>query len=312
MLKLVSSILIAAILTLVVLTGCSMQMASRSVSPTTASVPPTSKYAIDFPAPAGGLPEVTFELTVSQSDLPAQLTVYRMLKPEITAEYFDTLVAKFGMNGEIKRSETGGFSIKDSNSGAYLDVYGATGTVMYTMDSKLYPKEKPVLPSDEEAKVIATDFLSETGLLLEGDVASTVSKGGTSAAYGTAHLLVGFTHAFERAGPGAKCGVRIGNNGEVVAVFVNPTNPLKMPVEEGVPIKPMEQAVEQMQTSYSYLLPLEARKVKITGAKIAYWLEPIDKGQEYIVPVYIFKGRCFDQNDQQTEGSFQGYAQAVY
>ena len=232
-----------------------------------------------------------------------------MVKPEITTEYIAELGAKLGMTGEVNQGDEG-FSIQDKTTGATLDVSKATGTINYSVDSKLYPKEKPVLPSDEEARKIAMDFLSSRGLLPEGDIASTVGRG-SSTGYGTAHLVVGFTHAVNITGPGSKRGVRIGDGGEVIAVFINPTNPLNLPVEEIAPAKSLNAAYQEIQTGKTTcIIPDNTRKVKITDVKISYWLEKIDKGQEYVIPVYIFGGTCFDNSDKQT-GSFMGYVKAV-
>jgi len=247
-------------------------------------------------------------LSIPQPNLPDKVKIYKMVRPEITTEYLVSLGVKFGLKGEVQQDNDAA-SIQDKESGATLGISKITGTIDYKVSSKFYPKEKPNLPSDEEAKKIAMDFLSERSLLPEGDVASTVNRQATTS-YGTAHLLVSFTHAIDITGPGAKHGVRIGNNGEVIAVFINPTNPLNLPVQEIATPKSINAAYQEMQVSQNYLMSLKTQKVKVTTVKIAYWLESVDKGQEYIVPVYVFGGQCFDNSGKQV-GIFTGYAQAV-
>jgi len=271
---------------------------------------PNPKYKVVLPLEAGGpVPDIEFDLSDTKFDLPVNLKIYRNVKPDITAEYMQSLCAKFGINKDIGPGGEGGFSIRDESSGANLWVYSATGTFRYFNMSKLYPKEKPLLPSDEEAKKIAMNFLTERGLLPEGDVASGIQVGGTSS-YGPAHLLVSFSHAVEIQGPGAKHGVRIGNNGEVIDVFINPTNPLVLPVEELAPAKSLKEACDELFASKTYVAPENSRSAKITGVKVVYWLESIDTFQEYIVPIYRLDGECFDKSGN-SAGGFAGRVPAL-
>jgi hypothetical protein len=301
------SISTGVLLVALLLTGCSTAAANISSSSSQVASTPEIKYTVNFSQIAGEVPPVTFEMAIARTDWPEKLKIYKMVKPEITIKYVTELSSKFGITGEIIQGE-GGFSIQDKDVGSYFDIYRQTGTIWYKVASKLYPHEKPVLPSDEEAKKIAMDFLSTRGLLPEGDVASKVSIGGSSGY--PAHLLVHFSHVIDIAGPGAKHGVRIGNNGEVIDVFINPINPLNLPVQEIAPAISVNEAFKEMKSLKKYYVPLETRNVTITEIKIAYFLEPIDTYQEYIVPVYVLGGQCFDKSGQQI-GNFSGYAHAV-
>jgi hypothetical protein len=293
----------------VLLASCSNQIKNDSVSTLQDSKTPNSHYIVNFPVMAGDVPNVTFELAVPKLVWPDGLNIYKNNRQiDINREYLLTMGTKFGMNGDVLEGNDL-FTLVDNSTDASLEVYKSTGTFNYIIDSKLFPKEKPVLPSNEEAKNIAMDFLAKRGLLPEGDVASTVDESASSS-YGTAHLLVHFTHAIDILGPGTKRGVRIGNEGEVIAVFVNPTNPSNMSVQEVAPAKDMNTAYQEMQTLKKFSMPLATQKVKITDVKTLYWLEPITKYQEYVVPIYGFVGEAFDYSGKQI-GGFMGYAHAV-
>jgi hypothetical protein len=292
----------------ILLTSCSTAVANISSSSSQVASTPEIKYTVNFSQMAGDVPEVTFEMAIARTDWPEKLKIYKMVKlADITTEYVKTLGARFGLTGYMLQGDNL-FTLVAEDNDTSLEVYKSTATFHYRIASKLYPHEKPVLPSDEEAKKIAMDFLSTRGLLPEGDVASTIYRGTTG--YGTAHLLVGFTHRVNLAGPGAKHGVRIGNNGEVIDVFINPINPLNLPVQEIAPAISINEAFKEMKSLKKYYVPLETRNVTITEIKIAYFLEPIDTYQDYIVPVYVFGGQCFDNSGQQI-GNFSGYAHAV-
>jgi len=43
---------------------------------------------------------------------------------------------------------------------------------------------------------------------------------------------------------------------------------------------------------------------------LAYWMEPLDEHQEYVVPVYEFKGKCLDKDGEYIE-DFTGWCEAV-
>jgi hypothetical protein len=174
----------------------------------------------------------------------------------------------------------------------------------------VYPNEKPILPSGDESIKIAMKFLTEKGLLPEGRIADRAEVGGTKNGY-PAHLLVSFTSDIHATGPGARMGVRVGNDGEIVEVFINPVNPSKLPVREIVALRPMDESLSQMETDKKYYVPDQTKKVHIDSVSIAYWLEPIDKGQDYVVPVYVFKGYCVDTSGKRLDEIFTGISEAV-
>ena len=176
------------------------------------------------------------------------------------------------------------------------------------------------LPSDEEAMKIAQNFLAERGLLPEGYQAYS-AKPGDSAGKNITTLLVSFRAPIREAGPGGKFGVRVGDEGRVVRLFINPMEIQKLPVLENVDIIPVEQAFEEMKKDVFYDKSSEIRKIEITNVYLAYWLDGIDQVQDYVAPLYVFKGRFLDENgnvlisdSSLTRGmpkEFTSYAQAM-
>jgi len=229
-----------------------------------------------------------------------------------------------------------------------LSVWVNSGAVEYAIvyPDKLYPPEPPNLPSEEEAGQIAIDFLAQSGLLppdaTEGDgYEIEVVTGGTYAVEEEApqegveeempeegveeggeikpevveeyvtHLLVRFHRqidGFPVIGSGNKFGVRIGDEGEVITILkvwreVTPYNE--------VVINTPEQAYQEMKSGAgSYYAPLDCEKVVVEEVYLAYWMEPLDQHQDYVVPVYEFKGKCLDKDGEYLE-DFTGWCEAV-
>jgi hypothetical protein len=300
------SFLLIILFEIILLSGCSTQAEIKS----------TPKYTISgISHRLGAVPSVSFDLSSPLPNFPDKLPVYKMVKPEINEEYVKNLGAKFDLTGDISEG-TENYLLKDNQTQTSLEVYKPTGTFWYHLRSYFrtptedFLKNPPVLPSDAEALKIATDFLVQRDLLPKGDVAYRVEVGDSSGDLKIA-LLVSFQHEVEITGPGARHGVRIGDGGKVVEVFINPTNPLDLPVQEMVAVKSAQQAYDEVRTVKNFHAPSEARKVKIESVTVTYWLEAIGEGQEYVVPVYKFKGQCLDEAGKLLEGSFVSIIEAL-
>jgi hypothetical protein len=294
---------------------------SKTTTPAVSVISPTpelpfqpeissKQYKVDFPDVAGNIPDLNIELNTTLPDLPDQLPVYQMVKPEITLESVAALGAKFGLNGKVTQGPEN-FLMLDQDSDANLMVFIPTGTIHYVMSSKMYPKNTPVFPSDEEVKKIAADFLVQRDLLPEGWVVDRVEVGGRSRGM-ISHLWVGFKQATNLIGPGPQHSVRIGDGGEVIDVFINPTNPAALPVLETLKAKSTGQAYQEMKTDMRYVIaPKGTKTVKIQSVELYYWLEPIDEGQDYIAPVFVFKGICQDAEGKELDNPFTGIVEAL-
>jgi hypothetical protein len=301
--KIVNCLLIVSLL-LILLSGCSTQEETKT----------RSKYTISgIPQIMGELPKLNFELASNIPDFPDKQQVYKMVKPDVTVEYVKALGAKFDLTGEMSEG-TENFLLSDNKNKTYLEVYKATGTFRYfkqsyfEIPSASLIQKPPILPSDVEALKIATDYLVERDLLPRGDVAYKVDVGDSFGEIPTT-LLVSFKHSIEIIG--SKHGVRIGDGGEVVDVFINPTNPLELPLQEMVEVKSVQQAYEEVKFGNNYSAPSKARNVKIDNITIAYWLEAPSKEQDYVIPVYVFKGTCSDSDGKQLKDPFVAVVEAV-
>ncbi len=270
----------------------------------TSGVAERETFQVNLPA-SGMAEDITFELATEFPAVDNEMMVYKAKAPDVTIEKVIEMGRKLGFEGSA------GF-IDDATKIAMLDESGGevrqlmvwvnSGAVALLMPDKLYPPAPPTLPSNEEAGKIATQFLAEAGLLPAGVYVSEVVEGGTcSGPEGSyvAHLLVRFSYEIDRfsvTGTGAKFGVRIGDQGEVVDLYRvwRETEAYKE-----ISIKAPQEAYQDLMAGKgSYVTPSECQKVVVEKISLAYWIEPAPEEQEYVVPVYEFKGKCLDGEGQ--------------
>ena len=303
----------AVICCITVLPGCAPLQTSPTDTPEQENIS-YPQYKVNLSSEIiGAFSTVIIEFNIDMPKCPETVPVYQTIQPNITEEYVKSLGIKFGLNGNVIYGDDV-ISMDDDDTDGYLMVFKATGTILYTInDAILYPSKPADLPSDEEAMNIAMNILSEKSILPKGDLPSKITAATGTGCGECCHLLVSFNHVIPIAGPGAKHGVRIGDGGEVIEVFINPTNPLELPVLETVPVKSGEQAFEEMKANKCFFIPYASQtaRVQIDNVYIAYWLEGVSISQEYIVPVYVFKGKCFDMSGNLLEGNFTGYIEAI-
>ncbi|MDY6892344.1 MAG: hypothetical protein SVO26_01320 [Chloroflexota bacterium] len=279
----------------------------------------------DLPIPSGdgsGQPE--FELATDIPTVPETMMVYRAIPPDITVESVTELGRKFGFTGEAHSRFTPyeeEFWISDKETGASLIVNGNSGGIDYhsTRDlDSIFDAKNPSLPSYEEAAKIATDFLVEKGLLPADRYLKEVdcggSRGDSQGNVVVTHLVVTFGRKIDGIPvTGGKFGVRIGDKGKVGKLLI-----MHREVEpyQEVPIKSSAEAFEDLKNRNvgegvtQYILPVGCAKVVLDEMYLAYKVDIIHIKQEYVSPVYKFKGECFDE-DGNSQGNFTGYVQAM-
>jgi hypothetical protein len=293
------TITVLVIIIVIVLTGCSSQNV----------IPAYPQYHITIPSSAGEIPAVTFELPKTLPAFPDKAMVYRTVKPEITLEMVSEIGAKLGLKGEPAFSQQeAAYHMSDSKD-TLLSVYPATGAISLTT-GKLYTTKSPELPSFEEAAAIATTFLDERGWLPPGLKIDEVKIGGTSGGIPD-HLLVTFDYridGFKVTGPGKKYGVRIAHKGEIAYLQINP---VECSPYETAPIKNVEQAFQELKENRKYTISIDATKVMIDSVSLEYWVGSMKDGQEYVIPVFTFKGRSLGESDKLLSDSFTGWVEAV-
>jgi hypothetical protein len=111
------------------------------------------------------------------------------------------------------------------------------------------------------------------------------------------HLLVSFTQYIDGiplTGPGDKFGVRISDNGEIARALI--WHPELM-IQGNIQCIDANQAYNSLiMGNKEYAVPTDCQEVIITNIYIGYYLEYILEGQEFVMPVYVFKGECFDSD----------------
>jgi hypothetical protein len=277
-------------------------------------------FQVNLPGSQAAAGDITFELATEFPAVGNTIMVYKAKAPDVTIEKVIEVGRKLGFEG-------GAGFIDDATKIAMLDesdgevrqlmVWVNSGTLAFHWlePDKLYPSAPPTLPSNEEAGEIATQFLAEAGLLPAGVQVSEVVVGGACGGDGqasyVAHLLVRFSYeidGFSVTGTGAKFGVRIGDKGEVVDLYRvwRETEPYKE-----ISIRAPQEAYQDLLTGKgSYGTPSGCQKVVIDKVSLAYWMEAADQKQEYVIPVYEFKGKCLDAEGNYLE-DFTGWCQAV-
>jgi hypothetical protein len=291
-------------------------------------------FSVDFPsieAPSG---HPDFELAAINLPSNNKMMVYKVENPVVTTDSVQQIGGMLGFEGSasyIDRGERIAMLDEGAEEVRHLSVFIESGAVEYIIvyPDKLYPAEPPNLPSEEEARQIAIDFLAQSGLLpadakagdsyetdvVTGGTCGIVEEGGETEPevieeY-VAHLLVRFHRqidGFPVTGSGNNFGVRIGDEGEVIAALnvwraVTPYNE--------VIIDTPEQAYQELKSGAgSYYTPLDCEKVVVEQVYLAYWMELLDQHQEHVVPIYEFKGKCLDKDGEYLE-DFVGWCKAV-
>ncbi|OPY44033.1 MAG: hypothetical protein A4E42_01109 [Methanoregulaceae archaeon PtaU1.Bin222] len=251
----------------------------------------------------GTLSFSTYPLETGFPIVEESYPVYRTIIPNLTNEEIQQLGALFGVSGEVEDyiPSSGIFRITDFSRDPYavLEFNRYSGAYRYQIPDKAMPYStdiQPDLPSDEEARIIATEYLLERNLLPDDMHFSSVSIGSSSG--DSTHVYnhtkhVGFTR--EIAGiPVYNTGitVTIGEGGEVVGV----TNNVRQ--YDPVPARYMEirtpvQAYERLRAGDLIMRPLCCTSYfAVRNISLGYWIEDTVSTQEYMLPVYAFA--CYE------------------
>jgi len=140
--------------------------------PAEAPSPPPAEYSVSLPSnvtPA----YMAFTTKTALSTEPGQAPVYKIESAEVTTESVTALGKRLGFSGEARFIDGGDkiaiFDGEDDNM-RELIVWPASGAVEYgyVEPDKLFPPYTPDLPSQQEAELIAYDFLQQSDLLPPG------------------------------------------------------------------------------------------------------------------------------------------------
>lgn len=310
------------------LTGCSLPADVEPVQ--NDETEPLEDYRINFPRFAGTSGDVTFELATTIVPVENTLMVYQVQKQEITPDSVIGIGRKLGFQGDagfIDRETKIAMLDEQEDEVRQLSVWVNSGAIEYAIvaPDKLF-QYSPDLPSQEEAKLIAVQFLTETGLLPDGVITESIEvvpggsvSGAKKTETGTveveeniSHWLVRFPRQIDGL-PVANSGgntlaVRIGDRGEVINVFklwreVEPYGEVEL-------VSPQQAYQELISGMGECYIPPDCEKVIIEQVNLTYWMEPIDQQQDYVVPVYEFKGKCLDKNGSVVD-DYTGWTEAI-
>lgn len=272
-----------------------------------------------FP-PSEGDPRTAFVLNITFPKISDSYLVYKTVTPEVTTDYVEDIGRTFGLTGTAKPyiEATGEICLVDETKGVreQVSVYRYSGAVVYEIPDKGFPTyidSQPILPSENDAKEIALDYLMNRNLLPRDAEFTNVEVnqiiGNATVSYNVT-LAVRFSRNFNDI---PVCGhdglsVIIGNNSEVLGLVMNwrAVEPYKE-----ISIKTPEEAYEDLIAGKSVQPPLETMldQATINEISIGYWMEPRINKQEFVLPVYAFTGTAIDSEGR--EEPFRDFVSAV-
>ncbi len=250
---------------------------------------------------------LSFSIFPLETDFPMvdeSYPVYRIITPNLTNEEIQQLGTLFGVSGDVEDfiPSSGISRITDYSTDPYaiFEYNHNSGSYTYQIPDKAMPSStniQPDLPSDEEARVIATRYLLERNLLPEGVHFCCVSIGSSYGTYSptstTVYNLtkhVRFTREIEGI-PVYSGGitVTIGEGGEVVGVTnsvgqYDPVPVLYMKIRSPV------QAYERLRAGDLIMRPLCCTSYyAVRNISLGYLTDNQVGTHEYMLPVYAFE-----------------------
>jgi hypothetical protein len=233
---------------------------------------------------------------------PATISIYKMVKQDVTQEYARDMGFKFGFSGETKEWPEF-FSMSDQQQHKFINIYKFTGAIDYGYDPFILSQDLK-LPSYEEALSIAVKKLKETGLLPTEKFTSNVISGGSE------DIIVTIKYPVDgHPVGGISYSVRVGHLGQVVKVSGNPA---KYTVYQQAELKSIGQAYRELVKTKRKYIGVGGDWVSINDVSISYWRESKYLPQEYLYPVYIFKGSCSQWIPGLNSEPFTGWAAATF
>ena len=248
------------------------------------------------------------------TDLPAQVETvrYEVVQGIMDDKTAKALAEQFGMSGDIVPPDDDEYTLKASNDSKKrkLTIY-PEGSIIYHDSSKLWalPKTALNLPEKDDAKDIATDYLTEKGLLPEDAqvkmvVSDQLSRKNTSTGEivenSDTNLQVIFGRELDGVpviGPGSKLKVYIGDGGEVIGVHKVWR---KLEASGTTMIKSSNSAFEALKQGEGVSLPPGYDNVTINKVYFAYYEEGPGEERDYLEPIWVFEGQA--SNREETRG----------
>lgn len=249
----------------------------------------------------------TFEMDMAFTDIEPTMTINQVKSANVSEMDVEAIGKLLGFNGGAGVVNDGVLGMVERTKA--INIYTASGAIWYADTAKLFRsvKKQPNLPSDAEAMEIAETFLSSRGLLPSDAVVSNVvadeqGEINTSTKEVSNVIKTDLQVIFDRKidnipviGPGSKLKVYIGDEGEVIGVY-KAWRALE-PYSECT-IKTPEEAFEDLKAGKCrFAGPIGFDKAIVKEISLAYYIEAADKEQDFVEPVYVFKGELLFGED---------------
>jgi len=226
---------------------------------------------------------------------PEKILVYKTLPPNASRNRLDEYAKILKVNGTF-REGTQGISLQSEDLIFGVEIGKVSGDVRYLVqnrpDDTLDSPDK--LPSDEEAVMIATQFLKDNNIYPEGaafrkteqEYERSTDKNGTEIRH-AGRIVVWFGRTLNNLDvKGTQLYVEIGGNGDVIGYLANWRE--YMPTKE-LPIKSPEAAFEDLKQE-GLRTSQESPSISITNVTLAYRTKAGAYEEEYLEPIWIFSG----------------------
>jgi len=258
---------------------------------------------------------------------PQKMMVYKIEPVNMSDEQIKDLAARLGISGKVKTSALGAWRAigeKKESRAKCINVDPETGIFDY-VNKEPYPSspeeilEKclnpphPNLPSIDEAKSVARDFLLKTGVLTEEELNQLKESAMVTETRGewdpikqehvVVPLRVGVVYFGELNGypimGHARISVGIGHNGEVMQVYY--FLPKVKPYTE-YPIKSIDEVIKDIRNNKCMAFGIDRppKVMKISSIKLAYWANPcfLLSKEQVFHPIYYIEGEVLkDEED---------------
>lgn len=277
---------------------------------------PLARFWVQAMSPPGN-PE--FVLDCDLGDQPhSPMMVYRVKNPEVTVDWAIDLSGKLGvLEAEEEAYEIVADAermIQIQGSGGYLAVFVKSGAFWWLRGGQPTLPPEGDMVTKEEAEAIATSFVADRGILPDHwtshvQVGSTLGtmEGSVPLDWG-----VGFGPMIDGlpAVGSALIGVRVDRDGVVTNVEWNYRD--MEPYQVFSNTRSPKEAYNDMiaRVGGDWYVCLDVEKVVIKEVKLGYHIDSKATRQDYVLPVYVFKGEQIYESGRVED--FVGYCNLLY
>lgn len=295
----------------------------------------SADLSVSLPTVEGQSGKPEFKDKIKYKDFGDSIIVYKVKNKNVGIDDVDALGTQLGLDGDIGYDDDGQYVMasRGEKVAAQLYVWVNSGAMEY--DSFVFDDVDPTdeidpallasLPSEQEAKGIASAFLTDNGLMpsdgisgievsIGGSVELRNSETGEIVMSNPTHWLIQWDREIDGipvAGSGADLSVRVGPESTIQRVF-KCWREIEGSYKE-LKIKSAQDAYEELINGKgSFYTDLSVKEVIVDQVELVYWMDSVDQEQNYIVPVYQFSGTCLDADGVAIdEQPFQGWCEAL-